>query len=231
VSAVKVLPNSPVALAQTGLLGMLVLMQRSIRKRLVRIVLAVLVLPLLLAGACYLKWSVLDHRLVEITAGEVFQSGAFEPDDLVAVCSEHGIKTVIDLRNEAPEAVAAVADAAQAAGIAHLNLPTLNYPILEEAHAFLVALDQVEKPVLVHCQHGEGRSVMMCAVYRIEQQGWSNAQAFDGTARLPDSLRFLTQWLPSLRRFRAADKKGQFVLNYQVRKPAAAPAPRTILSK
>lgn len=219
------------ALAQTGPKGMLLPMQRSTRKRLVRIVLAVLVLPLLLTGACYLKWSVLDHRLVEITTGEVFQSGAFAPDDLVTVCREHGIKTVIDLRNEAPDAVAADASAARAAGITHLSLPTLNYPILEEAHAFLAALDQVEKPVLVHCQHGEGRSVMMCAVYRIEEQGWSNQQAFDGTARLPANLRFLSQWLPSLRRFRAEDKKGQFVLNYQVRKPAAAPATQTMLSK
>ena len=85
-------------------------------------------------------------------------------------------------------------------------------------------MDQVEKPVLVHCQHGEGRSVMLCAVYRMQHEGWSNQQAFDATARLPESLRFLNHWFPGLRRFRENDSKGQFVLHYH-------PVPATELAK
>jgi len=63
---------------------------------------------------------------------------------------------------------------------------------------------------------------MMCAVHRMQNEGWSNKDAFDGTARLPDSLRFLNKWFPSLRRFRD-DTKGRFVLHYQ---PVPTPKPQ-----
>jgi uncharacterized protein (TIGR01244 family) len=195
------------------------------QKRWVRVAITALALPLLVALACYAKWTVLDHRLVAITPGRVYQSGAFAPDELVSVCRDLGIKTVIDLRNELPEAVALAAAASEAAGITHINLPTLSHPHLEEAEAFLEVMDKAEQPVLIHCQHGEGRSVMLCAIYRIQAEGWSNQQAFDGTARLPESLRFLNAWFPGLRRFRQTDAKGQFVLNYHRHEPKVASTP------
>lgn len=201
---------------------MLRFMASKLQKRLIRVAIILLAAPLALALACYAKWTVLDHRLIAITPGRVYQSGAFAPDELVSVCQDLGIKTVIDLRNELPEAVAMAATASAAASITHINLPTLSHPRIEEAEAFLKVMDEAEQPVLIHCQHGEGRSVMMCAVYRIRNEGWSNQEAFDGTARLPDSLRFLNTWFPSLRRFRQTDTKGQFVLHYPRQKPQTA---------
>ena len=203
-------------------------MRRLTPKRLIRLGLTALLVPVVGAAVCYGKWITLDHRLVTVTAGSLYQSAAFAPEDLVQACQDYGIKTVIDLRNEAPDAVLAAAEAASSAGITHLNLPTISHPMLNEAHAFLDALAKAEHPVLVHCQHGEGRSVMMCAVHRIENEGWSNAQAYDGTARLPDSLRFLNTPFPSLRRFRKEHTKGQFVLDYVARKPAAAPGTNNV---
>lgn len=198
-------------------------MRRTKPRRLLKLGLAIVLLPVLAAGLCYGKWIALDNRLVTVTPGAIYQSAAFEPDDLVATCRDHGIKTVIDLRNEVPEAVELAAAAAEKAGITHVSLPTISHPILEQAHAFLDALAAAEPPVLVHCQHGEGRSVMMCAVHRIENEGWSNERAFDGTARLPDALRFLNTPFPALRRFRTEHTKGQFVLNYRPRKHRAKP--------
>lgn len=185
--------------------------------RVIRLTLAVLLLPLVAAAICYGKWITIDNRMVTVTPGAIYQSAAFAPDDLAAACEEYGIKTVIDLRNELPDAVLAAAGAATEAGIAHVHLPTSSHPMLGEAHAFLDALAKAEQPVLVHCQHGEGRSVMMCAVHRIQNEGWSNAQALNGTARLPDGLRFLNGMFPDLRRFRAEHTKGQFVLDYAPR--------------
>ncbi|MFT4512118.1 MAG: hypothetical protein ACI91B_000805, partial [Planctomycetota bacterium] len=167
-------------------------MRRLTPKRLIRLGLTALLLPLVAAAFCYGKWVTVDNRLVTVTPGAIYQSAAFAPDDLVATCGDYGIKTVIDLRNELPDAVLQAAAAAAKAGISHVHLPTISHPMLGEAHAFLDALAKAERPVLVHCQHGEGRSVMMCAVHRIQNEGWSNAQAFDGTVRLPDGLRFIT---------------------------------------
>lgn len=176
--------------------------------------------PLVLVAACYLKWIACDGRLVTVTAGEIYQSAAFAPGELVDTCREYGIKTVIDLRNERPGDVVAAASAAQQAGLRHVHLPTLSHPTRDAADAFLQVLETAERPVLVHCQHGEGRSVMMCAIHRMQNEGWSNAQAFDGTARLPDCLRVLNELFPSLRRFRSEHSKGQFVLDY---KPSELP--------
>tara|TARA_R110002096_G_scaffold296_16_gene1712 strand:- start:814 stop:1590 length:777 start_codon:yes stop_codon:yes gene_type:complete len=196
-------------------------MRRMTPKRLIRLGLSALLLPLIAAAICYVKWITVDHRLVTVTPGVVYQSAAFAPDDLVTVCQDFDIKTVIDLRNEAPEAAASAATAATQAGITHVYLPTISHPTLKEAHAFLDALAAAERPVLVHCEHGEGRSVMMCALHRIQNEGWSNARAFDGTARLPDSLRFLNRVFPNLRRFKEEHTKGQFVLHYVARKNVA----------
>jgi protein tyrosine phosphatase (PTP) superfamily phosphohydrolase (DUF442 family) len=201
-------------------------MIRVTPKRLLRLPLVTALIALVATAISYGKWITVDNRLVTVTPGAIYQSAAFAPDDLVATCQEYGIKTVIDLRNEAPNAVLEAATASAAAGIVHVNLPTLSHPILDEAHAFLDTLAQAEPPVLVHCQHGEGRSVMMCAVHRIQNEGWNNAQAFDGTARLPDELRFLNTLFPSLRRFREEQNKGRFVLNYTPRKHAPKDHPQ-----
>ncbi|MEC8252778.1 MAG: sulfur transferase domain-containing protein, partial [Planctomycetota bacterium] len=126
-----------------------------------------------------------------------------------------GIRTVIDLRDSRGELTDACAATATAAGLNHLHLPTRSWPFSEEVEAFLAALDRAERPVLVHCQHGEGRSVLMCALHRVANEGWSNRRAFEGTCRLPDGIKFLNDWFPSLRRFHPAHPKGKFVLSYR----------------
>jgi len=183
----------------------------------------------LLALGSYAKWCLVDARFATITPGAVYQSAAMSPTQLVATCEAHAIRTVIDLRDSRDAAVAANAAAAAAADVCHVHLPTRSHPFPAEAAAFLEALARAEPPVLVHCQHGEGRSVMMCAIHRIANEGWSNAAAFDGTCRLPDELRFLCAWLPGLRRFKESHPKGRFVMGYAPRRlrrarPAAATA-------
>ena len=189
-------------------------MQRTWAKRLLRIGIAAIVLPLVVLGGVYTKWLTLDGRLATVTPNEVYQSAAYAPDDLVATCEQYDIKTVIDLRDTKLADVAAAATAAREHNIDHVHLATESHPTIESTRAFLDAMATAERPVLVHCEHGEGRSVMLCAIYRIESEGWSNEQAFNGTARLPDSLRCLTALFPGLRRLGKDDTKGKFIRNY-----------------
>lgn len=192
-----------------------VVMNRLPLRRLAALLAAGLVVPLALAAGCYVKWGLYDGKFATITPGAIYQSAAYDPAALVATCAQHGIRTVIDLRDSRDELVSACAAAAAAAGLHHVHLPTRSHPFRAEADAFLAALRRAERPVLVHCQHGEGRSVMMCAIHRIHNEGWTNEGAFQGTCRLPDSLQFLTTWLPWLRRFKEHHPKGKFVLDYQ----------------
>ncbi|MCK5943888.1 MAG: dual specificity protein phosphatase family protein [Planctomycetes bacterium] len=200
-------------------------MRRAWFKRWMKLAGAAALVPVLLAAACYVKWCLCDAKLSTITPGTVYQSAAFEPDELLETCRERGIRTVIDLRDSQVDSVHRNATALAEAGLTHVHLPTETHPTSASVAAFLEVMEQAERPVLVHCQHGEGRSVMMCAIHRIENEGWTNRGAFDGTCRLPDGLRFLTNWFPALRRFRETHPKGRFVLGY-VPQRALAPADR-----
>ncbi|HEB53347.1 MAG TPA: hypothetical protein ENI87_08850 [bacterium] len=183
--------------------------------RLLKAVAVVLIADLLLVAAIYVKWTTLDHRLVTITPGAMYQSAMMPPDELVATCRELGIKTVIDLRDSKPDDVRAEAKAAADSGVfRHVHLPTATAVDLAAVHRFLEAMQTAERPVLVHCHHGESRSVMMAAIHRIQNEGWSNEGAFQATARLPESLRFLSLLVPPLFRFRD-DDKGKMVLEYR----------------
>ena len=182
--------------------------------------------PLMLAVCVYVKWCVVDGKLATITPGSVYQSAAFDADELVDVCRRYGIRSVIDLRDNRPALVAANIAAAREADLQHIHLPTGTYPTADFVDSFLTQIAAAERPVLVHCQHGEGRSVLMCALHRIQNEGWTNEQALAGTCRLPDNLQFLTDWFPSLRRFKETHPKGRTVLRFR-RRPAtegAAPA-------
>lgn len=190
-------------------------MRAAILKTAVKSLTAGAALCVLGAGAYYVKWCVADAKFATITPGAVYQSAASAPKDLVAACAAHGIRTVIDLRDEDLAAITANASAARTAGIDHVHLPTRSWPFPEEVEAFLETLSGCERPVLVHCEHGEGRSVLMCAMHRIANEGWSNEAAFDGTCRLPDGLRFLNGWFPGLRRFNPEHPKGRFVRSYR----------------
>lgn len=175
-----------------------------------------------------MKWTAFDGRLVTVTDDQIYQSAAFAPDDLVATCQQYGIKTVIDLRDTKLDLVTAAASAASAAGVAHVHLATGSHPTVAAARAFLTAMETAERPVLVHCEHGEGRSVLLCAIYRMEIEGWNNEQAFNGTARLPDSLRWLNGLFPGLRRLGVDDTKGRFVRDYVAANQNRRGPPRSI---
>ena len=48
----------------------------------------------------------------------------------------------------------------------------------EDVVTFLRIITQPgNQPIFIHCQHGSDRTGMMCAIYRIAQQHWTNAEA------------------------------------------------------
>lgn len=184
-------------------------------KKLLRLVALLIGVPVLVIALYYGKWELLDHRLVTITPGKVYQSAAIPADTLVETMQRLGIRTSIDLRDTEKDLVAAESAALGKAGLTYVNVPMSVNPRPEDAQRFFAALAKAERPVLVHCQHGEGRSVLMCALYRIEEEGWTNEAAFDATTRLPAGLQFVHTLIPPLFRFGADSSKGSMVLNYK----------------
>lgn len=185
-------------------------------RRPLRLALALLGLAVLLVAGDYGYWVLVQHRLVVVDEGRVLQSAEMAPAELVRVGREHAIRSVLDLRDTRPEAIAAEQVALEQAGIKHLHLPSLQEPDSETIERALQLMsDPANQPVLVHCEHGEGRSVLMAALYRVKQHGWSNEAALRASARLPENLRFLADWIPGLGTFRRESTKGRLLLGYR----------------
>jgi protein tyrosine phosphatase (PTP) superfamily phosphohydrolase (DUF442 family) len=189
--------------------------------RLIRWTLAVVLLLAAVAGAEYGHWALFRHRLVTIDEGRVYQSGKYDPDELVALVDELGLKSVVDFRDTKLDDVKAEREALAKTGARHIHIPSTQDPTPEVYAAFREAIaDPDNFPMLIHCHHGEGRSVLFSAIYRIEALGWSNREAWRGAARLPPALRFIEKVWPGLTSFKPDSTKGRHVLEYERVSPA-----------
>jgi protein tyrosine/serine phosphatase len=91
-----------------------------------------------------------------------------------------GIRTVIDLQGDGDNQDES--RLVEAAGMKFYRIPmTTHVPPTPEQLAFFkqIVNDPVHQPVYVHCKGGKHRTGVMTAVYRMEQDGWTAAQAFD----------------------------------------------------
>jgi protein tyrosine phosphatase (PTP) superfamily phosphohydrolase (DUF442 family) len=90
-----------------------------------------------------------------------------------------GIRTVLDLRADAKKDARANAERA---GLRYINLPLRNksYPQADAATRFLeIVNDPANGAVYVHCAGGRHRTGSMIAVYRMDMDHWTVAQAYD----------------------------------------------------
>ena len=193
-------------------------MKRSRVRRIGLLLIGVLLLGILFAGAGYGYWAILNYHFSTVTEGQVYRSGAIPPEKLLSIVRRYGIRAVIDLRDpgeEVNEERAALAEL----GVKHLHLPSEQIPKDETIDAFLEIMDHPEyQPVLIHCEHGEGRAVLFAAIYRMEYEGWSNERARRASRLLP--------WFGS---FSSKGSKGIFILNYVRRRRGRASEPTSNL--
>ena len=184
--------------------------RRPVRKGRLFLVLALLLL--LGGGGRYGYWTVIEHRFQTITPDRVYQSGELSPSMLAKKLDAHGIRTVIDLRGEDPEGRNTEEDSLAERGVRYVHLPSRQVPSDEVVDTFLEVMETAETPVLIHCQDGYGRSVMLSALYRIEFEGWEVEKAWRATNLLP--------WFGN---FAPDSKKGSYLLAYEPRRARAAP--------
>jgi hypothetical protein len=96
----------------------------------------------------------------------------------VAWLKSIGIKTVINLRHYHGDTEK---QQVEAAGLRYerIVLESSDAPRPEQIARFLTLVrDPTLRPLYVHCKHGVDRTGAMMAVYRMEEEGWSNAAAF-----------------------------------------------------
>ena len=101
-----------------------------------------------------------------------------------------GIKTVIDLRNDAK---LFAKSSAEQAGLRYINFPLddKDYPAADTAQGFLqIVNDPGNWPVYVHCAGGRHRTGAMTAAYRMTMDGWDIERAY----REMKDYDFYTRW-------------------------------------
>ena len=133
-----------------------------------------------------------NFRVVE--DGKLYRSGQLPADVLGRVIDEYGIRTVVSLRfSDRDEGVPPDADEERSCRQRGLNYVRIRpkvwrgtpSPAEESVGQFLDVVSKPEnRPILVHCFAGVHRTGAYCAVYRMEFQGWTNA----------DALRELKSW-------------------------------------
>jgi predicted protein tyrosine phosphatase len=103
--------------------------------------------------------------------------GCFPMDRAQQLAAEHGIGAIIDLRQEDCDDEQRLREA----GIEFLHLPTPDLrpaspAMLDRGVQFAREHMRAEKKVLVHCQHGIGRSALLALCVLVEQ-GWDPLDA------------------------------------------------------
>ena len=92
---------------------------------------------------------------------------------------ELGVKTVLNLRGK-DEQTGAENDEARSLGLRYYNvpLPEFSGPNDKYLQAVLDIINSTDnQPIFVHCRHGEDRTGMIIACYRISHDGWTAAAA------------------------------------------------------
>ncbi|MFN3892237.1 MAG: dual specificity protein phosphatase family protein [Beijerinckiaceae bacterium] len=91
-----------------------------------------------------------------------YVGAAFPCEAVPCIASVYGVSAVVDLRDEACDDAGALARH----GIELLHLPTpdlepVSLPMLREGVAFVTPRLEAGEAVIVHCQHGIGRSALL----------------------------------------------------------------------
>ncbi|RLA74666.1 MAG: protein phosphatase [Epsilonproteobacteria bacterium] len=172
---------------------------------------SVAVVVVLLLG--YDGWNMhINNNFGTISPNKVYKSRAIDADDIGSYIDKYNIKTVIDLRDTQNqktnrEAEKKAIDAID--GTRYINIKSPQTPTKENLKEFYEVMDDKSNyPVLIHCYHGLGRTMLYSALYRIEYENMSNKDA-----------RWLTRPYPiesilHNSSFAKGRNKGDFLINY-----------------
>jgi protein tyrosine/serine phosphatase len=93
---------------------------------------------------------------------QLYRSGQPSREQLRELSARYGIRTVLKLN-------AGSDDAPPEVKVLHFPLNVLLAPQQAELEAILTAIEKSPKPLLVHCTHGEDRTGLIVALYRLRR--------------------------------------------------------------
>jgi protein tyrosine/serine phosphatase len=179
-------------------------------------------IALLIAGPVYFSTRQLrqTRNFRAVREGVLYRGAQFTPEGLKRVIHDYGIRTVVTLRDSHDPGLTPPDEAEENycvnQEINYLRLPPLAWenridpkgpaPVEPNVQKFLkIMRDPKNYPVLVHCFAGVHRTGAFTAIYRMEFEHWTHAEALSemracGYTTLDDEwdiLGFLERYRPS----------------------------------
>ncbi|KHJ54301.1 tyrosine protein phosphatase [Aureimonas altamirensis] len=128
--------------------------------------LAVLAIPAL--TGIHMALGQMTGNFHEVLPGQLYRSAQPDGDDIDEMVRVHGVRTIINLRDEARESWYAEAGSAAARnGVEMVDFPisSAHEVPVETLQQLAVIMRDAEKPLLIHCEHGANRTGLASAVY------------------------------------------------------------------
>ena len=180
---------------------------------------AVTVLALIAGPVLYALHTADDMRNFRVVRhGVLYRSGQMTVPGLRRAVHDHGIKTVVSLRDGRTRADQAEEAFCNQEEIRFHRLPPLSWdgeqshaPVAENVRQFVaIVSDPKNYPILVHCFGGVHRAGAYTAIYRMEREHWSNAEAIaEVKACGYDTLDWEFDVLGYLERYRPGQEQGE----------------------
>jgi protein tyrosine/serine phosphatase len=172
-----------------------------------------LLLAIIISIGLYDFWhKKFNYNFGVVTENKVYKSGRIEPSEIKNYIQKHNIKTVIDLRDTVKHQYMLDEEKAaldKIANVKYINIRSGQIPNKQNLIDYYNVLDNKDNyPVLVHCYHGLGRTMLYVALYRIEYENMSNEDARHLSRPYPVET-FLHH-----SQFASTKSKGKFLINY-----------------
>ena len=155
-------------------------------KRLHKIIISLAIAILIAGSAYYYVIQISLPHFHTVREGVLYRSG--QPRGIgLELVRLMGIRTLINLRRPDSDGTAEEKAFAAEKGLNFYNFSIgSNHEAIEDVvRQFLAVVDDKSQwPILVHCSRGKERSGVLSAIFRIENERWSNEMALEETYRL-----------------------------------------------
>lgn len=124
----------------------------------------------------------LPKRFAEVDPGVLLRSGQPTTRQIEHMIDRYGLKTIMIARSDKSSSVPEETAFATSRGVKVISVPIVSRSTIadEQVNQFFTAIDDpANRPLLVHCSAGRHRTGYLCALYRIERQGWSKERAIE----------------------------------------------------
>ena len=156
--------------------------QVSLRRRRL-VVVGCLLVVLAGSGLAVGLWQTrFPKRFAVVEPGVLYRCAQPKTGQIKRLVEAYGIKTLLIVREGSSRKVPDEKEYAEANGLNVVQIPIVSRDDIPPDHIqqfFACVDDPTKRPVLVHCSAGLHRTGFLCALYRVERQGWELSLAID----------------------------------------------------